>query len=73
MKWKFKQYNPILFKYSKRMEIRPIVMKFNSSKIWVTEAKGQLQNQYFFQTDNHNHKQIIDFRTDMRIIVKSKP
>lgn len=40
--------NPILFKYSKRMEIRPIVMKFNSSKIWVTEAKGQLQNQYFF-------------------------
>lgn len=51
------------------MEIRPIVMKFNSSKIWVTEAKGQLQNQY----DNHNHKQVIDFRTDMRIIVKSKP
>lgn len=55
------------------MEIRPIVIKFNSSKIWVTEAKGQLQNQYFFQTDNHNHKQVIDFRTDMRITVKSKP
>lgn len=55
------------------MEMRPIVMKFNSSKIWVTEVKGQLQNQYFFQTDNHNHKQVIDFRTDMRIIVKSKP
>lgn len=55
------------------MEIGPIVMKCNSSRIWVTEAKGQLQNQYLFQTDNHNHKQIIDFRTDMRIIVKSKP
>lgn len=52
------------------MEIRPIVMKFNSSKIWVTEAKGQLQNQYFFQTDNHNHKQVIDFRTDMRITLR---
>lgn len=73
MKRKFKQYNPILFKYLKRVEIGPIVMKCNSSRIWVTEAKGQLQNQYFFQTDNHNHKQVIDFRKDMRIIVKSKP
>lgn len=61
-------FNNIIRFFSNIRKWSSTVAKFGSQK-----PKDNYKFNIFFQTDNHNHKQVIDFRTDMRIIVKSKP